>query len=543
MLYLLAMYKVLIVDDEEIIRHGLAERVDWAAIGFTLVGACADGREAMDVADRERPDVVLTDICMPAVDGLELALWTQEHLPLAIVVILSGYDEFEYAREAIRRNVAEYLLKPVSAKDIRALFLRLRDRLDSGRAARDRNENLEAMAETAERLHRERSLCALISGRLSDEGPTDRRGVDEVLPSIPYAVLLVDPSPTTKVRPRADADAVLSSVLAALQDAALGRLDLEAFPYESDRDGGRRLAAVLVKGRDVAKLRASLGPYAELSAAKLRSIAGEDAVLAVGGIEPGLGGAALSRAEAEEALRARFLEDGDGRPIRWDALPADPGPDPRLRRASERLSLALSTSLEDALSAVADFSAGLRAATPRPDRADLEVRRLVFALLDAAESGGIPREDLSALSAIDHTKPFAGFRRLAELEEAMTAACIELSRALMERRVDPTSRRAADIRRFVADRYADTDLSTERICAELGMSRSYVSKIMKKVFGMGFVEYLAGYRVERAKELLRSTDKKLSEIAELVGYTDQRYFGAIFKRETGMTTTEFRDAP
>jgi two-component system response regulator YesN len=75
------------------------------------------------------------------------------------------------------------------------------------------------------------------------------------------------------------------------------------------------------------------------------------------------------------------------------------------------------------------------------------------------------------------------------------------------------------------------------------MSRSYVSKIMKKAFGMGFVEYLAGYRVERAKELLRSTDKKLSEIAELVGYTDQRYFGAIFKRETGMTTTEFRDAP
>jgi YesN/AraC family two-component response regulator len=171
------------------------------------------------------------------------------------------------------------------------------------------------------------------------------------------------------------------------------------------------------------------------------------------------------------------------------------------------------------------------------------VRRLVFALLDAAESGGIPRDGLRALAAIDHTKPFAGFRRLEDLEAAMAAACVELSRALMERRGDPASRRAADIRRCVAERYADAELSTESVCAELGMSRSYLCKIMKKAIGKGFVEYLAGYRVERAKELLRSTDKKLSEIAELVGYTDQRYFGAVFKRETGMTTTEFREAP
>ncbi len=535
------MYKVLIVDDEEIIRCGLADRVDWAAVGFRLVGACADGREAMEVAARERPDVVLTDICMPVADGLELALWAQEHLPQAVVVVLSGYDEFEYAREAIRRNVAEYLLKPVSAKDIRSLFLRLKERLDSGKAERDRNQSLEALAETAERFRRERALGALLSGRLTDDELVAWRSVESGALSAPvYAVLLAE---CDVGLPRADADAVLSSALAALEDAGRGRLEAAVFAYESDRDGGTRLAAALASANDEASLRDGLRAYAEIAAARLRASAGTEALLAVGGVVSGSAGIPLSRSQAEEALKSRFLKSGDGRPVRWEDLPPDTGGDPRLRRSAERLSLALSSSLDDALAAVGEFAAALRASSPRPDRADLEARRLVFALLDAAEALGFARDDLESLALIDQTKPFAGMRRLEDLERAMAAACRELSSALLDRRADPAARRAAEIRRVVADRYAEGELSVGVLCDELGMSRSYLSKIMKKGFGVGFVEYLAGYRVERAKELLRSTDKKLAEIAELVGYADHRYFGAIFKRETGLTPTEFRDAP
>ena len=314
------MYKVLIVDDEEIIRCGLAERVDWAAVGFRLVGACADGREAMEVAGREEPDVVLTDICMPAADGLELALWAQEHLPHSIVVILSGYDEFEYAREAIRRNVAEYLLKPVSAKDIRSLFLRLKDRLDSGRAERNRNETLEALAETAERFRRERALGALLSGRLGDEGLAAWRAVEPAALSAPYyAVLMVDPS--SALSPRADADAVLSSALAAMEEAGRGRLDVSVFAYESDRDGGRGLPAALASAGDERSLRDRLRSYAELAAGRIRSATGTDSMLAVGGIAHGYAAISLSRAQAEEALKARFLGDGAFKNAHCEDLP------------------------------------------------------------------------------------------------------------------------------------------------------------------------------------------------------------------------------
>ncbi len=531
------MYKVLIVDDEEIIRRGLAERVDWEGIGFRLVGACADGREAMDVAEREQPDVVLTDICMPAADGLELALWAQDHLPQTIVVILSGYDEFEYAQEAIRRNVAEYLLKPLSSKDIRTLFLRLKERLNSGRAERDRNQNLEALAESASRIRRERAFAALLSGRLTDEEIEGVGASDKAVLSSPlFAVILVDPRAQK-------GDTTFRSVLSILEEAGRGRLVLSVFAYESDREGGRPLVAALASGTDESALREGLRPYSELAADRVRTEAGEEALLAVGGIGVGRSGAALSRAQAEEALKTSFFGPAEGRPARWEDLPPDEGSSPRLRRSAERLALILSSSLEEAISAVKEFSSTLRASPPRPDRVDLEVRRLVFALLDAAESGGVAIEDLPTLAAIDHTKPFAGFDGLKDLEAALVVACAELWGVLKERRGDSASRRAAEIRRFVADRYADASLSVEAACSELGMSRSYLARIMRKEIGKGFVEYLAAVRMERAKELLRSTDKKLVEIAELVGYADQRYFSSIFKRETGMTTSEFREIP
>ncbi|HUX22104.1 MAG TPA: response regulator [Spirochaetia bacterium] len=126
------MYKFLVVDDEEIVRRGFRTKIPWGELGFEFLEPCENGREALTVIGRERPDVVMTDICMPLVDGLEVAAHIADTYPEITVVVLSGYDDFEYARSAMRSRVVEYLLKPITSSELGVVVRRLKEGLDLG---------------------------------------------------------------------------------------------------------------------------------------------------------------------------------------------------------------------------------------------------------------------------------------------------------------------------------------------------------------------------------------------------------------------------
>jgi two-component system response regulator YesN len=140
------MYKFLFVDDEEIIRRGFREKIAWAEAGFEFLEPCENGREAIERIARERPDVVMTDICMPLVDGLEVAAHIANQFPEIIVIVLSGYGEFEYARSALRSRVVEYLLKPITSRELSALVAKLKTRLDEIACRRSEPEIANAQA-------------------------------------------------------------------------------------------------------------------------------------------------------------------------------------------------------------------------------------------------------------------------------------------------------------------------------------------------------------------------------------------------------------
>lgn len=124
------MYKFLAVDDEEIVCRGFRKKIAWEEAGFEYLEPCKNGREAMVRIALEHPDVVMTDICMPLVNGLELANYIADQFPEIIVFILSGYDEFEYARAALRSRVVEYLLKPITSQELFEVIKKLKFRLD-----------------------------------------------------------------------------------------------------------------------------------------------------------------------------------------------------------------------------------------------------------------------------------------------------------------------------------------------------------------------------------------------------------------------------
>lgn len=124
------MYKFLVVDDEEIVRRGFRKKIPWEEMGFEYLEPCQNGREAIDRINKDHPDVIMTDICMPLVDGLEIANYVADNYPEIMVFILSGYEEFEYARSALRSRVVEYLLKPITSQELSGLVSKLKIRLD-----------------------------------------------------------------------------------------------------------------------------------------------------------------------------------------------------------------------------------------------------------------------------------------------------------------------------------------------------------------------------------------------------------------------------
>ena len=140
-------YRVLLADDEEEIRSGISRKIDWASLGLTLVGEAGNGEEALELAEQLRPDVVLTDIKMPFLDGLELCRRLRVTLPGARLVVFSGFDDFEYARQAMSLGVSEYILKPINAPELRQVLEKLRDQLDRQRLERSEEHTSELQSQ------------------------------------------------------------------------------------------------------------------------------------------------------------------------------------------------------------------------------------------------------------------------------------------------------------------------------------------------------------------------------------------------------------
>ena len=160
------LYRVLLVDDEENIREGISRKMDWQGLGFSLAGEASNGRDALELAEEILPDVVLTDIKMPFMDGLELCGSLTELLPVSKFVIFSGFDDFEYAKQAIRRNVSEYILKPINADELSAVLRRLKAELDREREERRDTERLRIRYTENLPVLQELFYANLLSGRI-----------------------------------------------------------------------------------------------------------------------------------------------------------------------------------------------------------------------------------------------------------------------------------------------------------------------------------------------------------------------------------------
>ncbi len=138
------MYRILLVDDEILVRDAIKENIDWKSMDCQLVGDCENGKQAADFVKSHPVDIVLTDILMPYMDGMELSHFLNDNYPEIVIVIFSGFGEFEYAKKAIQYNVSEYMLKPVTAMELREVIGKMKEKVDQQIKEGEQTSNVKA---------------------------------------------------------------------------------------------------------------------------------------------------------------------------------------------------------------------------------------------------------------------------------------------------------------------------------------------------------------------------------------------------------------
>lgn len=161
-------YKVILVDDEEDVRRSIERKLDWNALGFELVGSVNNGEEALELTEQKHADVVMTDIKMPFMDGLTLCAKLKENYKNTKVVLYSGFDDFEFAREAVHLEAEEYLLKPIGAKDLENVFRKIKQNLDKEFDERRNLENLNDYYQKSLPMMREHVLAGMLEGKITE---------------------------------------------------------------------------------------------------------------------------------------------------------------------------------------------------------------------------------------------------------------------------------------------------------------------------------------------------------------------------------------
>lgn len=520
------LYRVLLVDDEEDIREGISRKMDWLGLGFSLVGEAANGQDALELAESLRPDVILTDIKMPFMDGLELCRILTDRLPAARFVVFSGFDAFEYAKQAIQMNVVEYILKPINADELSAVLRRLKDQLDRERAERRNVELLRSRYTENLPILRELFYANLLDGRIEPGTERERAAhLDIDLQGEEWAVGLAYIGSD-----RRDALSTLSIQNLLEETLTADRCKLSLY------NDWVAVIVSLTESFTIYDLIRVLDRACTLAASYL----GLTLTVGVGAPCKELSGMARSAAEARTALEYRSMV-GRGQVIYIGDLEPDGGQVLTFEEADERaLTAAVRLGSEQEVrDAAATLAGKIREANPSAGQYNLFLMELVTHLIKMIRRSGVGMEEVFGTEFSLPVQKSA-LPRLEELEDWCAERYLRLWTLIRRRQTDSAGQTVETAKEYIRQHYAESDLSVEKLCTYLHLSSTYFSTLFKRETGTSFTAYVTTVRMEAAAEAIRGTEEKTYLIAQRCGYEDPNYFSYVFKRHFGVTPTKYR---
>ena len=534
------MLRVFLAEDETIIRETLRDTVPWARCGYTFVGEAGDGELALPLIQQTRPDVLITDIRMPFMDGLALSKLVLQEFPQMKVIILSGYDDFEYAQTAIGLGVERYLLKPITKSTLMKVLEEVREKIQGERAQQNYLAQFRQEAQDYEQYARRRFLERVVAGQLSvQEIYEQAEKLDLDLRAKSYNLALVSAMPES-----GSASESYSEPGARIRDGMVAhflkhpeyilfRWNLTSFAVlllerqenmeaimdrcvrkvqELYQTFGPELNWYVAMGTPTQRLSALPGCFEEVSRLwAYRHILTEQHILTAGivnsltgtGSDHDLSG--LDMNKVNPAMLTGVLQNASAQEI-------------------SSFVDEYAHSLEDALES-----------GPFCQYLMLSAR---FTATQFVEALGVEQKEylgnLSCLGmvgqqiSIDDLKRYLSdiLLQAIRLRDRVTGSQykVQLKQAIC----------------YIDEHYRSEDISLNRVAKEVDLSPNYLSAVFSQEMGTTFVEYLTAKRMEKARELLRASDLRSGEIAAAVGYKDSHYFSFLFKKTQGCTPRDYR---
>lgn len=534
--------KVFLVEDEMVIRRGIKNSIDWEKEGYIFCGEASDGELAYPMIIKEKPDILITDIRMPFMDGLELCKLVKKELPNIKILILSGYDEFDYAKEAIRLGVTEYLLKPISSGKLLEALNGVSESIRREKEDKDLvRKYMEEMRENTEH-EKQKFFEQMIAGNLSmaDALETGKK-YEMSLSAGMYNLLLFRFTLGEENRKSGEllgeAEYAIEKLTERLEYVFEFQRGVEGWAFllmaDNEEQMSERVKELSKDLEEIMKNYSTIAYFGGIGqpVARLREL------------EESFG-------EAERALAARFTMELN-RIISVDDIRMAQNVDTlddieitsfgEIEKTRTMLEKFLNNGAEDEIDEFVDVYIN---ELPEENLKSVLMRQYI--IMDAyivmmsfcEKIEGIEGEMQAQSEELKNS-----MKTIQTLEEIKNYIRMLLKKIIGVR--DTISgRRYSDIIEIAKDQirktYMSDEISLNTIAAEVGMSPSYFSSIFSKEMGKTFVEYLTEIRMDRAKELLMCSSMKTSEIGYEVGYKDPHYFSYIFKKTQNCTPKEFR---
>ena len=534
--------KVFLVEDEMVIRRGIKNSIDWEKEGYIFCGEASDGELAYPMIIKEKPDILITDIRMPFMDGLELCKLVKKELPNIKILILSGYDEFDYAKEAIRLGVTEYLLKPISSGKLLEALNGVSESIRREKEDKDLvRKYMEEMRENTEH-EKQKFFEQMIAGNLSMADALETGKKYEMNLSAGMYNLLLFRFTLGKENRKSgellgEAEYAIEKLTERLEYVFEFQRGVEGWAFllmaDNEEQMSERVKELSKDLEEIMKNYSTIAYFGGIGqpVARLREL--EE-----------------SFREAERALAARFTMELN-RIISVEDIRMAQNVDTlddieitsfgEIEKTRTMLEKFLNNGAEDEIDEFVDVYIN---ELPEENLKSVLMRQYI--IMDAY---------IVMMSFCEKIEGIEGEMQAQseELKNSMkTSQTLEeiknyirmLLKKIIGVRDTISGRRYSNIIEIAKDQirktYMSDEISLNTIAAEVGMSPSYFSSIFSKEMGKTFVEYLTEIRMDRAKELLMCSSMKTSEIGYEVGYKDPHYFSYIFKKTQNCTPKEFR---
>ena len=563
------MYTIAIVDDESIIRRGLAQSIDWNELGYEVIGTASDGEEGLALIKEKKPDIVISDIRMPILDGLEMVRQARRLRLRSNFILMSGYEEFRYAQCAVNLKVEKYLLKPIDNEELVRVVRRVTRQIEAER-------KLERQISESMPLLRHNFVSRLLSGSMTEEEIVSELGfLDIALSAYQYLVLVVkvddyrnEPYDSHIQSQELLKFGILNIVKEVFSEESLPPCEPEpnretpppARLHNAGDEGipGNKLQQVLFhdtggdelvviagcgEGEEGAALRRIYQLCEELSQ-KIGESLSTTVTIGMGRFRKGYQGIARSNSEASSAIEYRHME-GKNRIISIQDIHL---PGRRDSISISDLEKKVISSIKIGLVEETNKSLeAIRARILEQEFVTLEKMRLIgmelsVLLIKEAENWASQdsdknlMEDFNSLSSSIMSK-----ETLDDIFQVVFTLVEKIARGINAQRISQQKEIIDQAIAYINANYGSEDLSLQDVAQNVHISSSYFSTIFKKEKNINFTDYLTETRMKKSMELLRNTNLKAYEIARMVGYSNPQYFSLCFKKYTGYSPLQFKN--